>query len=139
MTDPALPTIKEELERKALDILVETMDRYTRGAIDRRTAHVTVGTVWSLTAGLIDEGVLNMAAAAAEDTKTNAIKRYFVGKGSVLLLAFSTHSPGYVLLKFDTTTLARTKVLDRPTDVGEREAEMKKMADGFIASGYLEL
>lgn len=139
--DPTLPTTREELERKSLELLTHTAHQREVGAIERRGAFLTAHAVWTLTAGLVDQEVSDLAARLAEENQTSGWKRYFIGNEptkSPLILAVV---PGraYALIKVDPTTGQRTTLKHRQHEPGDLERQVAAVCASLVAGGYHEL
>lgn len=134
-----IPSTRDELNRKAVDLLLLNEAQLNGGAIDKRTAYVTAKTVWTLTAGLVDEDISSVAAQQADAQGVQSIRRHFVGKGKLLRLAFNTHTDGFFLLEIDTNTGERLVKLRSVAQVGEREALIAQTAQNLIGRGFIEI
>lgn len=136
-----IPTTKEELERKCIEMLTLTASQLERGAIDKRTAWVTAKTLWGLTAGLVSEEISGFCARMADESPAPGFRRYFVGneptKSPLILIV----SPGraYALVKVDPVTGERTTLKHRQLDPGDLEKHVQKIADSLKAGGYREI
>lgn len=136
-----LPTTKEELERKALEILTQTAERLQAGAIDRRGAHVTAKTVWTLTAGLVDESVSSLAAQLADENPSPGWKRYFIGNEPTKNPLILAVVPGKacVLIKVDPRTGERATLKRRDAEPGVLEEYVAMLVESLKAGGYIEI
>lgn len=137
--EAGIPSTRDELNRKAVDLLVLNESQLSGGAIDTRTAYVTAKTIWTLTAGLVDEDISSAAAQQADAQGVQAIRRHFVGKGKLLRLTFNTHTDGFFLLEIDTNTGERKVVMRNGAQVGQREALIKEVAQSLIGRGFIEV
>lgn len=136
-----IPTTKEELERKCIEMLTLTASQLERGAIDKRTAWLTAKTLWALTAGLVSEEISGFCARMADENPAPGFRRYFIGneptKSPLILIV----SPGraYALVKVDPVTGERTTLKHRQLDPGDLEEHVQKIADSLKAGGYREI
>lgn len=136
-----IPTTKEELERKCIEMLTLTASQLERGAIDKRTAWLTAKTLWALTAGLVSEEISGFCARMADENPAPGFRRYFIGneptKSPLILIV----NPGraYALVKVDPATGERTTLKHRQLDPGDLEEHVQKIADSLKSGGYREI
>ncbi len=136
-----LPTTKEELERKSLELLTLTAERLQSGAMDRRGAYATAKAVWTLTAGLVDQSISQLAQQLADENPAPGWKRHFIGneptKSPLTLIVLPGRA--YVLQKVDPATGERTTLKRREMDPGDLEVQVAAVVESLKAGGYHEL
>lgn len=134
-----IPTIKAELERKAIEFLTFAAQRTDTGRMNACDLALVGKTLWSVTSGLVDDDVSKLCAQAAESDKARLMRRHFIGKGEVLTVAWMGDGVGYVVISRNATTKTRTILRQSKTEIGLREEEMKKLFAGLAKTGYVEL
>lgn len=134
-----LPTLKEELERKAYEMLVRLDTQIKAGTIDPRGAWVTASTIWTLTAGLVDNDTSQAAADMANENHSPGWRRSFAHSTKAPLSLRVLAGKGYALLKVDTNTGETTTVKAARLDPGDLEIEIDRIVAGLKAAGYIEL
>lgn len=136
-----IPTTKEELERKCVDLLTHTANQLERGVIDKRTAWVTAKTLWTLTAGLVDEQISEFCSKLADENPARGFRRYFVGSKPTLppLILVTIPGEAFALIKIDPTDGERTTLKHGKKEPGDLEEHLAKMVDALKASGYIEI
>ena len=136
-----LPTTKEELERKMLELLALTAERLQSGALDRRGAYMTAKAAWTLTAGLVDQSISYLAQQLADENPAPGWKRYFVSQDPTKAPLVLIVLPGraYALQKVNAATGERVTLKRRELEPGELEEQVAKLAESLKAGGYLEL
>lgn len=137
-TETTLPSTREELERKAVDLLVQVGHQYQTGVIDKRTASITNGVVWTLTAGLIDEQIVNMAAQQANEIGQAPMRKIFLHASKPALALAVLPGQAFALNKIDQVTGQRTQVSAKRLDPGELEARVAMLTQTLLDSGYFE-
>lgn len=138
MTIDAVPTTREELNRKTADTLVEALNRVDAGRMTKRDLGLVGKTLWSATAGLVDEQISDACSEAAMNLSAEPMKRHFIGNGTLRTVAWFPDRAGFVVKSRD----AHGKVLNvnaRKTDIGERETELETLFAALRKAGYVEL
>ena len=139
-----IPDTREELKRKAVDVLAHAAGMHKAGRMDKRTAWVIANTVWSLTAGLVDEEISSLASSLANEINCPGYRRYFISakKGGSPLVLVLNPDVAYALVKIDTETGERTQVKRQargdmdPIDFRQHTDLLIKQLSG---AGYIEL
>lgn len=136
-----IPTTKEELERKCIEMLTHTASQLEHGVIDRRTAWVTAKTLWTLTAGLVEHDISDFCARLADENPAPGFRRHFVSNDPAKRPLVLIVSPGraYALVAVHPGTGARTTLKQQQLDPGDLEAQVNKLAAALKASGYIEI
>lgn len=133
MTDD-LPTLKEELERKTVEVLSQLDHRIRSGSIDPRGAWVTAQTVWTLTAGLVSNEASQAAADIANQNPCPNWKRVFVHDSKPTLLLRVAPSRGFALTHAITSAVLKKGLLE-PGDLGS----LDKVVEALKSVGYTEI
>lgn len=107
--DPTMPTLQEELNRKALDAVEFLLYRYQDGTITANELQVATGALFDTVAGLVDPGIIDIISETAKlrvegkpvvirkfvkDNKLALIERS-LADASVQLSIYET-APGFV-------------------------------------------
>lgn len=133
-----LPTLKEELERKAYEMLVRLDSQIKAGSIDPRGAWVTAHTIWTLTAGLVDNDTSQAAAEMANENSCTFWRRVFLHPTKAALLLYVFPGKAYALRKPDGSGGYST-VKQARHDPGDLELEVNNLVDRLKTSGYTEI
>lgn len=133
------PTLKQELERKAIEILLEVDHRFRSGSIDQRGAWVTAQTVWTLTAGLVSNELSQAAADIANKTSCTFWRRVFVHVSKPTLVLKVVPGRAFVLAKVDPSTGTQTTLKSAKSEPGELEELVGKVESSLKDSGYKEI
>lgn len=139
MTTEALPTIKEELDRKVTDILIELEQARAGGLRPPQEIAAAATAIWFAVSGLVDKTVLDLATQLTKAADTGRMFRHYVGHGKVVTIAWSANAPGgYVVMYRDATsnTVSRRSF---PTEVGFRDTEIASLGGKLTAAGYVQL
>jgi hypothetical protein len=138
MTVEAVPTVREELNRKTVEVLTTACQKTDVGRLPKRDLALIGQTLWQVTSGLVDNEVSHLVAVAADAAIAEPMKRHFIGKGTVRTVAWFPERAGYVVLSRD----PNGQVLNtnkRSADVGEREVELSNLFAALEKAGYREL
>lgn len=135
----ALPTLREELDRKTIDVLTdlthgEAVLRLSAAEL-RRTASV----IWTLTAGLVSADVSALAEQAAGAGQAHAMQRLFLGKGELLKVSWLVGTPGFIIHSYNATTLERKVAAMRKSEPFQRDAELRTIFSNLPGKGYIEI
>lgn len=135
-----LPTVREELERKTIDLLEHLETRKEAGRLPAEMHAQIASAIWTLTSGLIsgDVGAL-VAEVAKQRSAVIKISRNFIGKGAFLRLVWTSDQNGYALFSYDAITGLRTTLRISKSEIGFREKEIEALCAGLLARGYIEL
>lgn len=136
MTIEALPTLKEELNRKVTDQLIELAQSVN--AHQKSEVAAAARAIWFAVAGLVDADVLDMAGQLAESAKPALMKCHFVGHGKVVSIVWRPTTNGYVV---QYRNAADNTVSSRPFpgEIGVRDAEISDLKARLIHAGYQQL
>lgn len=136
-----IPTIKEELERKSIEVLVRVAEQLRGGRIERRAACVAASTVWDVVSGLVDSSITQLAEQLVKENPAHGWKRYFVGNDATKLPLVLVVVPGraYVLQKINPVDGERTVLKKRELEPGDLEEEVATLVDRLKLGGYIEL
>lgn len=134
------PTIRQELDRKLTDYMLNRESRMTTGDINPSVVGIEAGALWDVLSGLIDNDMAGMLAALEANAKRPAIKRFFVAAGSpgCLVLTYRPEKQGWLLRKMDGATnpvLAYDKAQIGPL----REEKLGLLVRGLLAKNYTEI
>lgn len=135
-----LPTIKEELERKTVEVLERLVFRHETHRISKDHLSNAAKTIWNITSGLVGDEIAALCSATADmATVPDRMKRHFVGKGKVLTVTWLPEGTGYAIVKRDAAIGESPVVRAIKSEVGLREAELEKLFSVLAKSGYTEL
>lgn len=134
-----IPTPREELTRKTVDVLTQLVHRSEVGRLDKSQLAFAGRLLWTVTAGLVDEDVTVICQEAARAGLDKPIKRHFVGKGVVRTVAWHADKPGYAMVTRDANATPVTEPMVRKTEIGERENELATLFASLRKAGYVEL
>lgn len=137
MMEP-VPTVKEELERKTVELLEMMAHRVQNYRMDRRDLRLAGKLLWGVTSGLVDRSVSDLCEAAAAEGADRRLESHFVGKGRVVTVRWMPNSHGYEVLTIDATSLQTTR-RSMDTEIGLREDELRTLFAGLNKSGYVEI
>lgn len=137
MTTETIPTVREELIRKTIEFMIAAEEK---GEIaDKVIAAAQAKALWTVTAGLVDNETSELLASHANTLGERPVKRYFAGKGSVLMLAHIPAGSGYVLKKINPADGLSSIVKASKSEVGFREKEMEDLVAGLLRTGYIAI
>lgn len=66
-----LPTIQEELSRKAIDTLEELLRKEKQGKINKAQLDVALDTLFSTVSGMVDEEFIDLITLASDEVKSH--------------------------------------------------------------------
>lgn len=133
-----IPSVKEELERKTVDLLLELVHRSETLRIDPSDAGHIAKALWTVTSGLVSSDVSGMCASAANAAKPRIMTMRFIGRGNIMVIMWLADTAGYVINTWNTTTLVKVSKVVR-TEIGPREPELEKLFSLLVKSGYHKL
>lgn len=64
--DPNMPTLQEELDRKALDTLEQLLRKYDDGLLSQRELKAATWALFEAVSGLVDRGIIDIISQVAE-------------------------------------------------------------------------
>lgn len=132
--DPSLPTTKQELERKAIELLEQIEHDRIAHKLTPNDVALMCGVIWTLTAGLVGEEISQLTSLAAATHKRRPVTRHFAGNGHVLVLVIGA-TAGFVLQEINPTTTQRRVLKTSALDVGERELVIDALVAGLLKGG----
>ena len=135
----AIPTPRQELERKTVEYLEAQINRADNNRLERRDLHVIGRALWNITSGLVDDDIANLCSMTAAAGQNPRIARRYVGKGKVLIIMWTPDGQGYVVLSVDATTQIKSVLLTSKSEVGIREEELRTLFGTLSKSGYIEI
>lgn len=141
-----MPTLREELDRKAVEAMEFLVASHQQGKIAQAELHTGLEAIWNTTAGLISSDITHLLAAMLDHIKEGiVIKRLFVSAAqepvmiehnltsfSVKVNSQLTYSDGW---KKSTLTCFDDKV---SPSVAAKE-HFEKIAAALVAKGYREV
>lgn len=136
MTTEPIPTLREELNRKVTDQLIELAE----AAGSRQAAEIAAAAraIWFAVAGLVDADVLQMAQQLADSQGPGVMKLHFVGHGKVVTIAWRPSFNGYLVLYRNASD---NSVSSRPfpSEIGIRGAEISALKEKLSNAGYQQI
>jgi hypothetical protein len=143
------PSVKDELERKTVDLLETLVHRSETHRMTKADLGLVAKALWNVTSGLVSSEVSQLCSATAGAGTTGAaMKRHFIGKGKVLTVIWLADGTGYIV---NTRTVPpavetgvepfKSEVVTRPvkSEPGLREPELTHLFTALVKSGYVEL
>lgn len=127
-----LPTIREELNRKACEVLIRNQEQCGSGAVPLDYAGAVSKTVWNLCAGLIDDDILSIAAQHADQIGQRSFVRNFICGGKLLQLQWNARCDGFKLVNIDLHSGERKLMKESKAQVGERELLMADLVSHIL-------
>lgn len=138
-TQSEVPSVKEELERKTVDLLENLVHRSESLRLDKRTLAFVAKQLWHVTSGLVDKGISDLCGAVALECTKETLARRFVGKGTLVVVVWLPDKPGYNVVKINPTTLERTVAHSSKEDVTTRGPQLEELFAALVKSGYQEI
>ena len=140
MTTEEQPSVKQELERKSVDFLQETLHRFETGRLNAETAVERASTVWSIVSGLVDNEVTDLAARAANDIRHKAQQRCVVlwnfADGSLVRITWATEQSDFVVAQFQRGGVNAKKATVDAEIGNERDTRLKATIKHMVGKGY---
>lgn len=137
--DTGAPEVRDELIRKTVDFMTMLQWRLEKNAVDPLIAATQCRALWAVTSGLVGDDISSLLAQQADAIGPRPIKRFFVARGKLLLLAYLPDQAGFILQSISTVDGSRTKLKSSPADAGAREAEIEALVAGLATSGFVAL
>lgn len=134
-----VPTIKEELDRKTVENLVDLVSRLERGLVDERSAWVEAKTIWNVTCGLVSSDISEHAAQVANSINKEAWSRTFVHQSKMPVLMQILPNRAYVLTRITPETGERTRIAVKKFEPGEQPSTVTAAVNSLKAAGYIEI
>jgi hypothetical protein len=138
MSQDEIPSVKEELERKTVDLLEHHVGRVDSNRMSQDDLNMVAQALWNVTSGLVSQEVSDLCAAAANAAKPRKLTRSYVGKGGVMTVAWFPDTAGYVIFARNATSLVKTSKVVK-TEIGPREVELTALFETLTKSGYTQL
>lgn len=133
-----IPTAKEELERKTIEFLEAQVHRSESGRLAKEDLALLGRSLWTVTSGLVDAGVLDLCALVGKGARARNVFRRYVGQGKVITVAWAPDSAGFAVISINATTLEKT-IRKAPAEIGEREAQIETLIANLARAGYVEI
>lgn len=86
--DPTMPTLQEELDRKALNALEGLLQRYDDGLLTQRDLRLATWTLFETVSGLVDHGIIDLISKVANlpsDIEPVVVRQLVHGNKLVLI------------------------------------------------------
>lgn len=100
MQDPnAIPSIREELERKVLDELVRLAHCVQVRRMEESEYHLVAKSLWNTVSGLIPDDSMQLVEAAANEFKGPIRRVHFFKDGDVMTFAWDPEKDGYAVVR----------------------------------------
>lgn len=139
MIEEEIPSVREELERKTVDVLTSLVYRCRENRLDKSTLGAIATALWNATSGLVGNEVSEICVKVASEGLARPMTRNFIAKGEVLTVIWNADKAGYIIFSRNATTLERHVLSRKNTEIGHREAELSKLFNALVAKGYLEI
>lgn len=138
MSHDDLPSLRDELDRKALEFLIDTEQRVQGGLMSKGAAALRAQATWAITAGLVSESVSEAAEMAVSTYGTYIERHVFVGNGEVLLLTIDPNALRVKLLRVNPETSGAEKLQDRSFESGDDLAHfLARLRSGLKDKRYV--
>jgi hypothetical protein len=134
-TDEPIPTVREELERKTVELLESLLTKLDQKRLDQLDVRQVAGALWTVTSGLVGKDVSDLCSQAAGMGAIRINRHTYIGKGKAIQIVWLSEKNGYWISKTDTVTL-ESKTTRVETEIGFREDEMKNLFGALTRSGY---
>lgn len=141
MSHEELPTPREEIERKAIDTLVQALELHEMGRIDSGRVGVIARAVWDTTAGVVSRDAMERISRVIEEHPLRPIVRTFLGVEGTVQLRWAPEKPGLAVVRYHPITLERTGQLigGKDLDGHERDQKINQVAQALIGKGFIEV
>lgn len=136
MTDPnAVPSIREELERKTLDELVRLAHCAQEGVIEQGEYALIAKSIWHITSGLIPTESGELVAKAADEFPMPVRRAVFFKNGDLYMFAWRPDRDDFLFVK---TGASHPKPVNTTTKVSsdERRERLKKLFSALATAGW---
>ena len=133
-----IPTVKAELERKTVDLLMALTSRAEEGRMHKSDLAMVGRALWNITSGLVDEDVSKLCGATADSAPPRKLSRFFIGNGNVLKVIWAPDLNDYVVVSYCATTKDQ-KVRPVKSEIGIREVELENLFALFLSKNYKEI
>lgn len=141
MSHEALPTVREELDRKTIDTLVQVLELAELGRITRGRVGITARAIWDATAGLVSREVMEQISKVIEEHPLPAERRQFFGLEGLVELRWRAATPGLGMVTHNPLTKERSvRLLGGPALEGrERDEKINQVAQALTGKGFIEV
>lgn len=135
---PAIPTLQEELNRKAfrsVDWLFTSLDN---GKLTPEQFSAGIDALFMAVSGLVDEDVVDLITAADKMAKKGIFKRIFVQGANTIVLSCVAGASSFVIASYHEGRSYSERI--KECDSSRKAMEMfETYARGLAAKGYMEL
>lgn len=139
MTSEALPTTREELERKTVEILDELSHRLHASRLTRSDFGFAAHMLWKVTAGLVDSSVSDLCQAAADMAGHDHMRQVFAGPNNVIVFSWHAHDDNFLMEVFaygKGTKLATSRQV--ACSIEDRHDRLATTFAALVAKGYFK-
>lgn len=139
LSTEVIPTVKQELERKTIDVLTTLVSKMESGRLDSGAMSMIGKEIWNITSGLVSDDISEMVCHVAMSANEKPLTRIFLKSPVILKIRWYADKAGYVVLGYDTNTQAQRMVRTMNTEIGLREPELAKFFESLTKAGYIEI
>lgn len=137
-TDPNIPTVREELERKTLDELVRLAHCVQEGHVLEGEYALAAQAIWNITSGLVPLETGELVAHAAGEFPPPVRNVVFFKDGDVYQFAWKSDKDNFGFIKRG-LSFAKTEVKRIPVDRIDRKAHLEKLFAALTKAGWARL
>jgi hypothetical protein len=137
MTDTdAIPTVREELERKSLDEIVRLAQLVAQGRLSEGQYSLILRSVWTVVSGLIPEDSLALVAQAADQFPLPRQRATFFNAGDLYAFSWDPERDGVTCVRMG-PKYAKPHVNRLAINAGEHAEKLPRMFDALKKSGWV--
>lgn len=134
------PELKDELDRKAIDYLLDLVHRLESGRVSPEIAVAQAGAVWTIVAGLASQDVCQLAEKVANETTYKADSKslyaFNEGSGQVIRIKWAFDKPGIFIRHWGGAGPASVREV-ACADETERREKLKVILVSLNKAGYI--
>lgn len=140
-----LPTIQEEINRKAFETLQKLVNDFNLGKISRSQYKYGVDIAWSFTSGLVDEEMRLMFEQLGKETISISLSEKTVFrhlKSGIDILVIDSKSGAVVFKRMHQGSPDKVDFFDfreEPNPYLAAKQKIEQMRDALIAKGFVQL
>jgi len=137
---PRLPTIREELDRKAFETIDWLITSYDKGKLTEPQFRCGLDALFMATSGLVDADVVDLITTASDEVpaKLAVIKRHFVKENLIVTLEWTAdESIMKVEKRLDGSEIGGPTITAASPEMARKA--MERAAGKLIGEGYAEL
>lgn len=134
-----IPSIKEELERKVVEILELAVLKAETHRLEKQDLALIGRTLWAATAGLVDQDISTFCEQAGNTMKPRYMGSKWVGNGKVVCVSWSPEEDGFHVETTDAILLSTGSAFVRADATTERAERLDALFAKLQTAGYIEI